>query len=144
MRQRPTYVTLLAVVLCLRAASPLTAQQPDRARSVAFIDSVVDAAMQSTKTPGISVAVVRGGDTLVMKGYGLSDVENGVRVTPASVFRIGSLTKQFTAAAVMKLVEEGKLRLDGTIGDYLPDYAGPGRRVTIHQLLNHTSGIPSY
>jgi CubicO group peptidase (beta-lactamase class C family) len=144
MRRQPALLTFLTVVLCLRPGSPLAGQQTDRARTIAFVDSVVNAAMRSTRTPGISVAVVRGGDTLVMKGYGQGDVENGVAVTPASVFRIGSLTKQFTAAAVMKLVEEGKLRLDGTIGDYLPEYQGPGRRVTIHQLLNHTSGIPSY
>src|SRR5690606_28579069 len=75
---------------------------------------------------------------------GLADVEHQVPVTDRTVFRIGSVTKQFTAAAVMKLVEEGKISLDATIADYLPDYPEPGRNVTIHQLLNHTSGIPSY
>ena len=117
---------------------------PTRAQVAAFTDSLVNASMRATRTPGVSVAVVRGQDTLVLKGYGFADLENRVPVTAESSFRIGSLTKQFTAAMVMKLVEEGKLRLDAPLSEYLPDYSGPGRRVTLHQLLNHTSGIPSY
>ncbi len=66
-------------------------------------------------------------------------------VTPDTRFRIGSITKQFTAALILQLAEAGKLRLDGVISDYLPNYpAAQGRRVTLHQLLNHTSGIPVY
>jgi len=139
MRRLP--LLLPAVVLF---AAPAGAQRPDDARIAATVDSIVDAALREDRTPGISVAVVRGTDTLVMKGYGLADVEHDVAVTDETVFRIGSLTKQFTSAAVMKLVEEGRLRLDATIDDYLPGYDGPGRDVTVHQLLNHTSGIPSY
>ena len=127
------------------AQSAAVAEAPARADLVAGIDSIVNAALaQPGSAPGLSVAVVQGGDTLVMKGYGLADVEHQMPVTDRTVFRIGSVTKQFTAAAVMKLVEEGKISLDATIADYLPDYPEPGRNVTIHQLLNHTSGIPSY
>ena len=135
-------VILLSVALLL--AAPLSAQQPAPAQVRAGVDSIALAALRQDLTPGLSIAVVRGTDTLVMKGYGLADVEHDVPVTDRTVFRIGSLTKQFTSAAVMKLVEEGRIRLDATIADYLPQYDGSGRGVTIHQLLNHTSGIPSY
>ncbi|MEO5511414.1 MAG: serine hydrolase domain-containing protein [Longimicrobiales bacterium] len=133
-------VVLVPRVVTGQAALP----KPTPAQITTYADSVVKASMAKSGTPGISVAVVRGSDTLLLKGYGQADVENRVPVTTESVFLIGSLTKQFTSAAVMKLVEQGRIRLDATIGDYLSDYAGPGRRVTIHQLLNHTSGIPSY
>ncbi|HEU5208017.1 MAG TPA: serine hydrolase domain-containing protein [Longimicrobiales bacterium] len=137
--RRPLLLPLFVLV-----AAPVAAQRPDDARIVAAVDSIVDAALREDLTPGMGIAVVRGGDTLVMKGYGLADVEHDVPVTDETVFRIGSLTKQFTSAAVMKLVEEGRIQLDATIDEYLPEYDGPGRDVTIHQLLNHTSGIPSY
>lgn len=134
-------VSLARLIL---TSEPLTAQTPANAELRARIDAIVTAAMGPTGAPGISIAVVRGSDTIALKGYGHADVENDVRVTDRSVFRIGSVTKQFTSAAVMRLVEEGRVRLDARLSEYLPGYAGPGRRVTIHQLLNHTSGIPSY
>jgi D-alanyl-D-alanine carboxypeptidase len=136
----------LAAILCMAAVSapPVQAQAPGRSAVTARIDSLAYATLASELAPGITLAVVHGGDTLVIRGYGLADVENQVPVTDQSVFRIGSVTKQFTAAAVMKQVEQGRIRLDATVADYLPDYPAPGRAVTIHQLLNHTSGIPSY
>lgn len=134
-------MTFLVAVLQATQAGPAPRPASDHA---ATIDSLVSASLRETGVPGIAVAVVHRGDTIALKGYGLADVEHGVPVSDRTVFRIGSVTKQFTSAAVMKLVEEGRIRLDATIGDYLPDYPGPGRRVTIHQLLNHTSGIPSY
>ncbi len=139
MIRMPFLVALLQATQAAQAPAPAAA--PDVASA---IDSVVSAALRETGVPGIGIAVVRGGDTIALEGYGLADVEHGVPVTDRTVFRIGSVTKQFTSAAVMRLVEQGRIRLDATIGDYLPDYPEPGRGVTIHQLLNHTSGIPSY
>ncbi len=79
------------------------------------------------------------------KGFGWANAEWQVRNTPTTRFRIGSITKQFTATLILMLAEEGKLRLDGTIREYLPEYrAAQGDRITIHQLLTHTSGIPNY
>ena len=83
------------------------------------------------------------GKTVLRKGYGLANVELGVPIRPETVFRIGSTTKQFTSACVLKLVEQGKLRLDDPISKYLPDYPAAGAGVTIAQLLTHTSGIKS-
>ncbi|HVG43246.1 MAG TPA: serine hydrolase, partial [Longimicrobium sp.] len=77
-------------------------------------------------------------------GWGKADLENDVAATEHSVYRIGSVTKQFTAAAVMQLVEQGKVRLTDSIGAHLPTLPAAWRGVTVRQLLNHTSGIPSY
>jgi D-alanyl-D-alanine carboxypeptidase len=87
---------------------------------------------------------VRDRDTLVMAGWGKADLENDVPATAHTVYRIGSITKQFTASAVMQLVEQGKVRLDDSIGSYLPSLPAAWHAVTVRQLLNHTSGIPSY
>ncbi|MBW3535940.1 MAG: beta-lactamase family protein [Gemmatimonadetes bacterium] len=96
--------------------------------------------------PGVSVAVVRGADTLLMRGYGFVDLEWDVP-TPADAsasYEIGSVTKQFTAAAVLQLVEEGKLDLDADVTEYLPDFDTRGHRLPLRRLLDHTSGIKSY
>lgn len=92
-----------------------------------------------------SVLVADNGGVIYKKGFGLANVEWNIANRPDTKFRIGSVTKQFTAALILQLVEEGKLKLDGKLTDYLPDYRkDTGDKVTIHQLLNHTSGIPSY
>jgi CubicO group peptidase (beta-lactamase class C family) len=78
-------------------------------------------------------------------GFGWANRESGVRVTAATKFWIASVTKQFTAAGILQLAESGRLRLDGTIGDYLADYPPKhAGRITIEHLLTHTSGIPDY
>jgi CubicO group peptidase (beta-lactamase class C family) len=94
--------------------------------------------------PGLTVAIAHGGQTVLTKAYGIADVENGVSMTRDSVLRIGSLTKQFTAAAVMQLVEQGKLALDDTLQKWIPEFETQGKRVTIEHLLHHTSGIKNY
>jgi CubicO group peptidase (beta-lactamase class C family) len=91
-----------------------------------------------------SVLVSKGGELLFRRGYGLANAEHNVPNMPQTKFRIGSITKQFTAMAVMILVEQGKLRLDDPIGKHLGDAPKAWDEVTIHHLLSHTSGIPSY
>lgn len=92
-----------------------------------------------------SVLVAENGRVIYKKGFGLANMEWNVPNETDTKFRLASVTKQFTAALILKLAEEGKIKLDGRITDYLPDYRkDTGERVTIHQLLNHTSGIPSY
>ncbi len=93
---------------------------------------------------GLSFAVGRGDRILVEDGAGLADLEWNEPATAGSVFRIGSITKQFTAAAIMKLAGEGKLALGDPLSKYLPQFDTGGRTVTLRQMLNHTSGIPSY
>ncbi len=121
------------------------ASTPSRAEVKSRVDSLARAFLAAPESPGLSIAVIRAGrDTLVFAGYGKSDLENDVPATPATVYRIGSITKQFTAAAVMRLVENGSVRLGDTIGKYLPELPMAWRGVRVRQLLNHTSGIPSY
>lgn len=95
-------------------------------------------------SPGLSVAVIQNGRTLLMEGMGSADIENDVPATTKTVYRIGSLTKQFTAAAIMKLANENKLKLDDVISKYLSETPKQWSEVTVRNLLNHTSGIPSY
>jgi len=92
-----------------------------------------------------SILVADQGKVIYEKGFGMANMEWGIPNGPDTKFRIGSITKQFTAALILQLVDEGKIKLDGRLSDYLPDYRkDTGEKVTIHQLLNHTSGIPSY
>ena len=136
---------LLAGLLAV-AASPADAQIQDRARLIAAMDSAARAHVAHPMVAGVSVAVVRGADTLLLKGYGMADLEWSV-ATPAdgsASYEIGSVTKQFTAAAVMKLVEEGKLDLEEDFTKYLPAFDARGHRVPLRRLLDHTSGIKGY
>jgi D-alanyl-D-alanine carboxypeptidase len=141
----------VALTLCL-SCSALQAQQPvpqgthraDPGAVRRTVDSLAKAFIANREAPAVSIVVVRGRDTLVSEGYGLIDLENAVPATPHSVYRIGSITKQFTSAAVMQQVEAGKVRLDDSIGTYLPSLPARWHGVTVRQLLNHTSGIPSY
>lgn len=92
-----------------------------------------------------SVLVSEGGQVIYKNGFGYANMEWNIPNTPDTKFRIASITKQFTATAVLQLVEQGKIKLDNTLSDYLPYYRkDTGQKVTIHQLLNHTSGIPNY
>lgn len=135
---------LVAAALVAAAFSPVAAQQTDRAALIARIDSLAADHLAQGPAASIAVAVVRGTDTLVMRGYGLADVETKRPAGPRTIYEIGSITKQFTAAAIMRLVEQGKLSLDDDASKYLPSVPLHGNRVTIRQLLNHTSGIRSY
>src|SRR5690242_7569278 len=108
------------------------------------IDSLVRTAMEKRHIPGASVAVMREGRPVYMRGYGLANLELNVPATPATVYEIGSITKQFTATAVMLLVEEGKIGLDDPISKYLDGLPEAWSGVTIRHLLTHTSGIKSY
>jgi D-alanyl-D-alanine carboxypeptidase len=136
-------LTILPLALMLAGCS--TAAPQSREPSVAAaIDSLVELWLRVDPTPGVSIAVVERGDTLVMRGYGQADLESGTPVTDRTVFHVGSVTKTFTAAAILGLAEKGSLRLDAAVDDVLPEYAGPAGTATISQLLNHTSGIPSF
>ena len=94
--------------------------------------------------PGASVLVVKGADVLLHQGYGLADVANATPMKPNSIHKIGSITKQFSAVAILRLVHEGKLDLDKTVDDYVPGLLTYGNTINVRHLLTHTSGIPSY
>jgi D-alanyl-D-alanine carboxypeptidase len=140
----------LVVPVCLAAgllAQPVTvppaiAETP-HAHLAAELDGIFSAAYPADG-PGAAVRVEKGGEVVLRKGYGMADLEMGVPIEPDMVFRLGSITKQFTAAAVLLLVEEGKVELDAPVSAYLHDYEGPGAGASIHQLLTHTAGLPNY
>lgn len=120
------------------------AQRASKAATQAAIDSVAAAFLKDGRAAGMSIGVVKGKDTLAFKAYGLADLELDVPTPPRAVYEIGSVTKQFTAAAALLLVEEGKLSLDDDLTKYLPDYPTAGNRIPLRRLLDHSSGIKGY
>ncbi len=137
---RPTHRALaslaLSVPLALQAAPPASID-------AAAIDAVF--AKSTATTPGCAVGVVRDGQVRHAKGYGLADLSFGVPITPRTVFDIGSTSKQFTALALLWLVHDGKLGLDDTVQQHLPDLAAAlPQPITLRHMLQHTAGLPDY
>jgi D-alanyl-D-alanine carboxypeptidase len=128
----PRILPLLALILPFSALASVD-------DAVAFLEETYAA-----DRPGASVIVMKDGQTLHEAGYGLANVEWGIPITPDTVFRVGSITKQFTGAAIMLLEQRGLLSVDDPITRHLPDYPTHGHQITIEHLLNHTSGIRSY
>ena len=132
-----------ALILSLAAARAALAG-PERSDDLAArLDRIFAEAYPATG-PGAAVIVVRDGKPILRKGYGLANVELSVPIAPEMVFRVGSVTKQFTAMAVMLLVHDGKLRYDDRLTDIFPDFPDYGKTITIRNLLNHTSGLLDY
>jgi CubicO group peptidase (beta-lactamase class C family) len=129
---------LVCVAACAAAAA---AQTPDW---IPAIDGLAAEHLARPGAVGLSVGIAKDGQVLLEKGYGLAEVEHRVKVAPWTKFRIGSVTKQFTAALVMRAIERGDLALDTGLETLVPDFPLQGRRVTVQMLLHHTSGIPSY
>jgi CubicO group peptidase (beta-lactamase class C family) len=130
-------ISLLALLLPTEPASARRPRPPDWAE----LERVVRAELVETKTPGAAIAVISHERVLFAKGFGVASVETNELVTPDMLFHLGSLTKMFTAAALVTLAEEGKLKLDAPIGDYVKGLAPKISRLTAHQLLSQTSGL---
>ena len=113
---------VFSVLLLLGALSPVHADQ---------VDAYVKAEMEKNRIPGLALAVVKDGKIVKSKGYGLANVELDVPATANSVFKLASITKPFTALAIMILVEEGKLELDAKIGSYLTDTPNAWSNITV-------------
>lgn len=110
----------------------------------AKVDQYVAQQMHEQRIPGLSLAVVQDGKIIKAKGYGYADLEFNAPVTPETIFESGSIGKQFTATAVMMLVEEGKIGLEDKITKYFPDAPPSWNGITIRNLLSHESGIKNY
>jgi len=113
------------------------------AQDTTRMDQVVQAYVQSKTFMG-AVLVARGADVILTKGYGSANLEWGIPNAPTTKFRLGSITKQFTAASILLLEERGKLKIDDPIKQYLTDAPAAWDRITIYNLLTHTSGIPNF
>jgi D-alanyl-D-alanine carboxypeptidase len=143
-RARANVLALLVLLPAGEACAPQEDGPGGRAavRVAAAVDSIVRDALERDVMAGMAVVVLRGDDTLLARGYGRADVENDVPMSVDHVFQLASITKQFTAAAVLVLVEDGLVELDEPVTRYLPDAPVQGRPVTVRQLLAHTSGVP--
>ena len=108
------------------------------------VDTYLESQMREHRIPGLTLKIIRDGKTIKTAAYGLANVELNVRAKPETVFEIGSITKQFTAAGILLLAQEGKLSVDDKISKYLKDPPEAWANVTIRHLLTHTSGIKSY
>ena len=141
----PRIVWISVLVLthaALAGEPPIASRAPPR--WMEDVDRFVRAEMQRQKVPGVAIGIASNGEVIAANGFGESNVELAVPVTPQTIFQSGSVGKQFTAVAVMLQVEDGKLALDDPVTKYLPGAPDSWRRITIRHLLTHTSGIPDY
>lgn len=138
--------SVLAGLAMLAGLSSAAAQRSTITRD-AFrprADSLVFTYLAESRAPSASFAVIRGNDTLAYGAHGLANVDAWRAPTATTIYEMGSITKQFTAAAIMKLVDQGRAKLDDDLSKFVPQFPLQGRKVSIRQLLNHTSGIHSY
>ncbi|PZQ09734.1 MAG: hypothetical protein DI564_17265 [Rhodanobacter denitrificans] len=133
----------LLALLCLPFAATAGAAAPAPAEVAAYAERVMREAVPDPDGPGLAVLVARGEEVLYRGARGRASIELGVALSPDHVMRIGSVTKQFAAAALLKLVDEGRAALDDPLAKYLPDYPN-AQAITLHQLLDHTAGIANY
>ena len=141
MRRIMTGVAVLSVAVTVPASAQVGVPADTALRNM---DTRIRAEMTSQNIPGVSIAVASRGRMIHVGTYGLANVELGVPVTDSTVFEIGSISKQFAAAAALLLVQDGRLNLDDPIHKYLAYLPSEWLGVTVRQLLTHTSGIPDY
>ncbi|MFK8060086.1 MAG: serine hydrolase [Polaribacter sp.] len=138
MKQLPFFKTIMLCVLC---SFFLTSSQAQSLESK--IDKILSNQFKSNET-GVSALVAKDGKVIYRKAFGKANLELDVNMTSENVFQVGSITKQFTAVSILMLLEEGKLSLEDEITKFIPDYPTNGKKITVHHLLTHTSGIKSY
>jgi D-alanyl-D-alanine carboxypeptidase len=134
---------IAAVVVAAFLGSAAAAQTPGEKNLAASIDKVAAAAIAAGESPGLEVAVFKDGKPVLVKSYGSANLEQHVPVSNNSVFRVGSVTKQFTAVALLLLAEEGKLSLQDKLSKYYPNFPR-ANDITLDEMLHHTSGIYNY
>ncbi|HEY1128365.1 MAG TPA: serine hydrolase domain-containing protein [Roseateles sp.] len=133
----------VAVLLALLVPSAQAGQPATPAAMAAYADRLLDEQKIARDGPGVTVLVARGDQLLYKGARGMASIELGVPMQPDQLMRIGSVTKQFAAAALLRQIDDGKAALEDPLSKFLPDYPNGGR-ITLRQLLNHTSGVRSY
>lgn len=138
--KRSSILCMSLFIVCVATVLPAAAEnsKPNPAVDKIFSD------LTRPGSPGCALAVYRNGGIIYSKGYGLASTELDVPITPQTVFDIGSTSKQFTAASILLLEEQGKLSLTDDIRKYIPELPDYGHKITILNLLNHTSGVRDY
>jgi CubicO group peptidase (beta-lactamase class C family) len=142
MNARMPVVLRLLVIFCLLAGSPANASS--QSENLAAAVDTVFAPLDRADAPGCAVGVMRSGELVYKAAYGMASLELGVPLTADSIFRIASVSKQFTAAAVLLLAEDGVIDLDEDVRKYLPGLVDYGSKVPVRAMLGHVSGIPDY
>jgi D-alanyl-D-alanine carboxypeptidase len=128
---------------CGGGGSTSAPPQPQTMSLGSLVDSVANSAMKQQGIPGMTVALAKNGSMLYAQAYGDSDIATQSVTQTSTIFELGSITKQFTAALIMKLQEQGELQVDDSIHAYLPEYNFPSA-ITLRMLLTHTSGLANY
>jgi D-alanyl-D-alanine carboxypeptidase len=128
---------------CGGGGSNSAAPQPQTTSLGSLVDSLANATMKQQGIPGMTVALAKNGSMLYAQAYGDSDMATHLATQTSTIFEIGSVTKQFTAALVMRLQEQGQLHVDDPISAYLPEYKFSSA-ITLRMLLTHTSGLANY
>ena len=122
--------------------APLHAQSGSSAAGVRdTVDRYITAEMAAMHIPGVALAVVKGGTVIKAQGYGSADLENGIPVTPETVFKIGSVSKQFIATGIMLLVQDGRISVDDPVSKHIPGTPESWGGITLRHFLTHTSGV---
>ncbi len=139
---------MAAAAAAPRPVAPVGRAAPRRAvntrRTAARFHAIFAPLVTSPRQPGIAVLIRRNGRTLFERAYGMRDLRSNLPITPRTNFRLASCTKQFTAMAIMLLVHDGKLRYDEPLTEIFPDFPRYGRKITVRNLLQHTSGLIAY
>jgi len=138
---RQAVVLAVLLVFCFPAQGRVEINQETIDKIDALVSSKV---IWSGDTPAYSILIDQGGEIVYERNIGFADIGNRVPATRDTVYKIGSITKSFTALAILQLVEEGTVDLDARVSQYLTDFVGPASEVTVRQLLTHTSGITNY
>ena len=133
--------SVVPALLCLLAASGAaqTAAPPSE-KPETKVDALFQA-MDSTVSPGCALSVIRDHKIIYERGYGMADLDHNIAITPTTVFHVASMSKQFTAASILMLAQDGKLSLDDPVRKYIPELPDFGTPITIRELLHHTSGL---
>ncbi len=144
MNLRPPILTILLFVTCATIACPTYAQGPKTPITAADLDAVAQRSIAQYRVVGASVLVARGGRIILHKGYGFADLGLEAPAKDETVYHVVGPMLPFTGIAVLQQVERGKLSLDDDISKFIPEFPMQGHRVSVRQLLNHTSGIVDY
>lgn len=132
------YIFLLTVLLAAGVSAQI------KTFDFADLEKTIEAELKETKTPGASFAIVSGDKIIFAKGFGTTSAENGNAVTADTLFRMGSTTKMFTAATLVSLAEQGKIKLDAPVGNYIKNLAPKVSKLTAHQILSQSSGLRDF
>jgi CubicO group peptidase (beta-lactamase class C family) len=138
--KRGTFPLVAFLVLTLALATAVSAQTPGGDELTKKVDQLF-AAWDKPDSPGVAIAVIKDGAVVYRRGYGSANLEYDIPITPATVFHVASVSKQFTAFAVTQLANQGKLSLDDDIRKYLPEVPDFGKKITVRHLIHHTSGL---